>query len=118
MPITHKGKQCKIKLESGTSVVYTLYPISYVSKCLSEALGSTKSTQTIRKWEEAKIIPPCILRVRNVRLYHQEQIDLLCRIAKEENIRQGKSFTESTFRERMWAEMTELNNRLLGRTKA
>lgn len=67
----------------------------YISK-LAEALGRTP--QTVRRWEIAKIIPPTIFKDRfGKRLYSQEQIDVLVRVAEECGIVAGKAFSHTSF---------------------
>ncbi len=53
------------------------YPISYLAKRLS------RTTQTIRKWEKAGVIPIAIFRYGNKRMYHKQQVELICKLAKE-----------------------------------
>lgn len=110
MPILPEGKEYNI---NGNKL--TLYPISVLATKLSEALGDERTTQTIRKWEVQGIIPPAIFRVGQKRLYAQEQIDCICRIAKECNIRQGVSLSLTNFSVRLFQEMKIINRKLLGK---
>lgn len=110
MPILPEGKKYTF---NGKQV--TLYPISVLAKNLSEALGDERTTQTIRKWEVQGIIPPAIFRAGQKRLYTREQIDAICKIAKECNIRQGVSLSLTSFSVRVYAELKEINKKLLGK---
>jgi hypothetical protein len=107
MPLKPEGKIVTVK---GTE--YRMYPISVLSTRLSEALGANRTSQTIRKWESAGVLPPCIFRLGSKRMYHSAQIDLICHIAKEENIRQGLSLSLTNFSSRVFKEMKELNKLL------
>lgn len=110
MPILPTGKEYTI---NGKKL--TLYPISVLAKELSEALGDERTTQTIRKWEVQGIIPPAIFRTGQKRLYAKEQIETICRIAKECNIRQGVSMSLTNFSVRVFEELKEVNKKLLGK---
>jgi DNA-binding transcriptional MerR regulator len=110
MPILPKGKTYNI---NGKDM--TLYPISVLAKSLSEAIGDERTTQTVRKWEVQGIIPPAIFRVGQKRLYAREQIDAICKIAKDCNIRQGVSLTLTNFSVRVYQELKIVNKKLLGK---
>jgi hypothetical protein len=110
MPISMEGKEYNI---NGKTL--TLFPISALAKNLSEALGDERTTQTIRKWEVQGIIPPAIFRVGQKRLYAKEQIDIICKIAKECNIRQGVSLSLTNFSVKVFEEMRIINRKLLGK---
>lgn len=90
-----------------------LYPISYLAKKLSEELGSERTPQTIRKWEKEGIIPPAIFRVGGRRLYHEKQIEVICKCAKEAGIKQGASLALTDFSINVWEEMRKVNKELL-----
>ena len=92
MPLKTSGKEYNIKGKK-----MTLYPISYVAESIEEELGEARTTQTIRKWEMAGIIPPAKFRVGGKRLYHQDQVDVICECAKEVGIRQGVSLAMTDF---------------------
>ena len=83
MPMSPKGKVLNI---NGRDI--TLYPISVLAQRLTKALKDERTTQTLRKWEVKGVIPPAIFRAGQKRLYAKEQIDCICKIAKECNIRQ------------------------------
>jgi len=110
MPISQAG----IK-KSVNGVELTLYPISVLADRLSMTLETSRSTQTIRKWEVAGIIPPAIFRVGNKRLYAMEQIDCICKVAEECNIRQGASIELTQFSIRVFNELRVVNRELLGK---
>lgn len=110
-----EGKQYQVTVK-GEKIIYTLYPISYLCAELTKALKTPRTPTTIRKWERDKIIPSAPFTVRNVRMYHEDYVNTLVRIAKEEKIKQGASFLSSAFRERAWTELTEINRKLRGKT--
>ena len=110
MPVSANGKEYNI---NGKSVM--LYPISVLAKELSEALGDTRTTQTIRKWENNKIIPPALFRVGDKRLYSQEQIDAICRVAKECDIKRGYALVFTNFSTRVWEELRIINRQYKGK---
>lgn len=92
------------KLKNG--VVVTLYSIN----TLAEELGRT--SQTIRKWEVAGILPKAIFKDRNGRrMYSQEQIDTIVRVAEECNIRQGYSVSNTSFPSKVHNALEELNKK-------
>jgi hypothetical protein len=104
MPISREGREYKYRDKK-----LTVYPISVLAEKLSEALGEDRTTQTIRKWEVNKVIPPAIFRVGQKRVYTIEQIEIICKVAKECGIKQGYSLSLTNFSTRVWDEMRELN---------
>lgn len=110
VPLKAEGKEYTIKGKK-----MTLYPISYLAKQLSDELGDERTTQTIRKWERAGVIPPAIFRVGGKRLYHKKQIEIICKCAKDAGIRQGVSLAMTDFSVKVWEQMRELNKKLLGK---
>lgn len=63
---------------------------------LASALG--RSTNAIRKWEIAGVIPdPCFKDSQGRRLYSQEQIDAIVRCAEKAKIKQGLSIANTSF---------------------
>lgn len=63
---------------------------------LAAALGRT--TQTVRKWEVGGILPDsCFRDGMGKRLYSQEQIDAIVKIAEECQIRQGAKLSHTAF---------------------
>ena len=63
---------------------------------LASALG--RSTNAIRKWEIAGVIPdPCFKDELGRRLYSQEQIDAIVKCAEKAKIKQGLSIANTSF---------------------
>lgn len=63
---------------------------------LASALG--RSTNAIRKWEIAGVIPdPCFRDEQGRRLYSQEQIDVIVQCAEKAQIKQGLSIANTSF---------------------
>lgn len=63
---------------------------------LASALG--RSTNAIRKWEIAGVIPdPCFRDEQGRRLYSQEQIDVIVQCAERAQIKQGLSIANTSF---------------------
>lgn len=63
---------------------------------LASALG--RSTNAIRKWEIAGVIPdPCFKDEQGRRLYSQEQIDAIVKCAERAKIKQGLSIANTSF---------------------
>lgn len=110
MPLLTNGKEYVIKGKK-----MTLYPISYLAQQLSSELEDERTTQTIRKWERAGVIPPAIFRVGGKRLYHKKQIQVICKCAKEAEIKQGLSLALTDFSLNVWEQMVEVNKKLLGK---
>ena len=108
MPISKDGKEYKYNGQ-----VLILYPISVLADKLSEAIEDSRSTQTIRKWEINKVIPPAIFRVGQKRLYTMEQINVICKVAKECKIRQGCSLALAKFSTQIWKKMRIVNRKYL-----
>lgn len=108
MPISQTGIK---KTVNGKEL--TLYPISVLADRLSMTLESPRTTQTIRKWELNGVIPPAIFRVGNKRLYTMEQIDCICRVAEECDIRQGASLGLTQFSLKLFEELRKVNREIL-----
>lgn len=106
MPVSAQGKEYNI---NGQHVM--LYPISVLAKELSEALGDVRTTQTIRKWENNKVIPPAIFRVGDKRLYSMEQIQAICKVAKECGIKRGHALALTNFSSLVWEELRVINKK-------
>lgn len=84
----------------------TLYPISR----LAHELGRT--TQTIRKWEIAGILPLPIFKDKNGRrLYSLEQIEVIVDCAIKSNVRQGYSVLNTNFSPRVHDALEKLNQK-------
>lgn len=63
---------------------------------LASALG--RSTNAVRKWEIAGVIPdPCFKDELGRRLYSQEQIDVIVSCAERAKIKQGLSIANTSF---------------------
>lgn len=107
MPLKEAGKVYKI---NGQEIV--LYPIAKLVSELEKA-GYPRDAQTIRKWENSGVTPPALFRIRGKRLYSKEQIEAYCRVSKECNIRQGYSIAMTDFSERIWEELTKINQQYL-----
>lgn len=98
-----KGKKFKIN-----GVYIELFPISE----LANALGRT--TQTVRKWEANGVIPKAIFRDKSKkRLYSREQIELIVKVAEEENIRQGEALERTNFSKRIFAKWKDVTQESL-----
>lgn len=77
---------------------------------LAYQLGRT--TQTIRRWEIAGILPKAIFKdVRGRRLYTREQIDTIVRIAEETKIAQGYPIANTSFSKKVYKALEELNKK-------
>lgn len=70
----------------------------YMIGALASALN--RSVVTIRKWEHRGVLPTAPYRFRNRRLYSKAQIEGVVKIAEEEGIQQGRSFTSTQFTQR------------------
>lgn len=103
MPLKSTGKKYKV---AGQEV--TLFPIGKLVEELKKA-GYTRYAQTIRKWEDSKVTPPALFRIKGKRLYSMAQIQVFVEVAKECDIRQGLSITETDFPERIWEELERVN---------
>lgn len=80
---------------------------------LANALGRT--TNTIRKWEIAGVIPdPCFQDANGRRLYSQEQIDAIVRCAEEAKIKQGLSISNTSFSQWCHKELDALKEKYKG----
>ena len=77
---------------------------------LATALGRT--TNAIRKWEIAGVIPdPCFRDENGSRLYTQEQIDAIVRCAERAKIKQGLSIADTSFSTWVHKELAELREK-------
>lgn len=107
IPLKPEGKVYRVK---GKEVM--MYPIATVAKYLTKALGEPRTTQTIRKWEQKGVIPSAPFRVKDKRLYTMEHIKALCKVAKDENIRQGYSISLTRFSAKLAIEYKAINDRI------
>jgi DNA-binding transcriptional MerR regulator len=109
MPLKIDGKEYDIP---GVGRIM-LYPIGKVSQSLTDA-GFPRDTQTIRKWELAKIIPKAPYRVGDKRLYSQDHIDCIVDIVKECSIRRGLKLESTNFTQRLFEEWANVTKKLKG----
>ena len=80
---------------------------------LASALG--RSTNAIRKWEIAGVIPdPCFQDANGRRLYSQEQIDAIVRCAEKAKIKQGLSIANTSFSQWCHKELDALKEKYKG----
>lgn len=112
MPLKQEGKVVRVQ-----GIDIRLYPVSKLASELSKALGCTRTTQTVRKWEVKGVLPPAMFRIANNRMYSMEQIKLICKIAKEEQIKQGCSESMARFSERASAELRKINKNFMARAR-
>lgn len=83
--------------------------LHYIST-LANALGRT--TQTVRKWEIAGVIPnSCFRDNYNRRLYTMEQIAIIVEIAEECYIKQGESIANTSFSKKVHRALEEHNKK-------
>ena len=75
--------------ETGYST--TLYNINVLANWLG------RTSQTIRKWEIAGVIPKTPFKSDGKRLYSKEQIDILVECAEKANISTGKKMSQTNF---------------------
>jgi hypothetical protein len=81
----------------------TLYNIGY----LAEQVGRT--SQTIRRWEIAGVLPPTPFRQQGKRLYSQEHVDAVVRCAEKYRITLGIQLPKG-FAKSLYKEFQELND--------
>lgn len=80
---------------------------------LASALGRT--TNTVRKWEIAGVIPdPCFQDSYGRRLYSQEQIDVIVKCAERAKIKQGSSIANTSFSHWCHKELGALRDKYKG----
>ena len=83
-----------------------LFPVGV----LATAVGRT--SQAIRKWEVAGIIPPSFFKDKSgKRLYTQEQIDIISGCAERAHISQGKSISRTSFKKWVHEDMEKLRKK-------
>ena len=100
MPVSIKGKIYDIP---GVGEV-RLYPISKLSEAFKEA-GIPRDQQTIRYWISKGILPRSMFQVGTKKphgLYSEHHIKTIVSVAKDCGIKQGTSFRESNFQEKVW----------------
>ena len=82
----------------------TLYNIGVVA----EAIGRT--SQTVRKWEVAGIIPPTPFKQKGKRLYAKEHIDVIVKCAESSHILQGSKLSQTAFSKKLYREFQKVND--------
>lgn len=108
MPIKKDGKEYLVK---GKKIV--LYPISKMSEQLT-LFGFPRTTQTLRKWEVNGTLPPAVFKKKGIRLYTMDQIRIVCKLAKEFNIRQGHFESNDEFSKEVKKQILEWNRKFFG----
>ena len=96
------GKE--IPYTSPSGVETKLYNIGVVA----EAIGRT--SQTIRKWEVAGIIPPTPFKQNGKRLYSKEHIDAIVKCAEKTKIMQGSKLSQTMFSSKLYEEFQRVND--------
>ena len=86
----------------------TLYNINVVAT----ALGRT--SQTIRKWEIAGVIPKTPFKSDSRRLYSKEQIDILVECAEKAHLSTGKKISQTSFTSNVDKKLKELFKKIFG----
>lgn len=102
------------KFISVQGVTLEVFPISVLVDKLNKITNQERTPQTIRKWELKGVIPKCSFRYKSRRYFHMKQIEAICKIAKEEDIRQGRDFADTNFVARVWEELPKLTKSLVG----
>ena len=82
----------------------TLYSIA----TLAEALGRT--SQTVRKWEVAGIIPQTPFRVSGKRMYTEEHIDAIVECAEKAKLSSGNNISNTNFSKNLYKEFERIND--------
>lgn len=106
MPMSMEGKVYDVK-----GMKIRLFPISVLARELTKTLKEERTTQTIRKWEASGILPKHTFANGQKRLYSMEQIKTICKIAKEEKIRQGYAMSLTNFSTRVHEELFKINQK-------
>ena len=96
------GKEIPYTTPTGKQT--TLYNIAV----LAEAVGRT--SQTIRKWEVAGIIPPTPFKQNGRRLYSKEHIDAVVKCAESSHIMQGSLISNTAFSKKLQREFDKIYN--------
>jgi DNA-binding transcriptional MerR regulator len=87
----------------------------YIST-LAYELGRT--TNTVRKWEIAGIIPPTLFKDSSKRrLYSREQIDIIVQCAIDAKIKQGASLNGTSFESKVHKRLAKLNEQYIKELK-
>lgn len=103
-------KRASAKLPNGR--VVELYSIGE----LAFRIGRT--TEVVRKWEIAGVIPPTCFHDRNgCRMYTLEQINLIVDTATECHINRGTQFSKTGFSKKLFAKWKVLMNEYFSEEK-
>lgn len=101
------GRKQVFKLPTGEDI--DLYYIG----TLASALGRT--SDTIRKWEIAGVIPdPFFKDVNGRRLYSKEQIEAIVKCAERAKIKQGASIAKTSFSRWCHRELENIRKKYVG----
>lgn len=109
MPLSIDGKEYNIP-KIGKII---LYPISKLAQALTDA-GFPRGTQTLRKWELAKVIPKAPYNSGNKRLYSIHHINSFVNVVVECNLRQGVTLDIPVFKRKILEEWSKVNKQLIG----
>ena len=93
----------EVSYTTPTGIKTTLYSIS----TLADRLGRT--SQTVRKWEIAGIIPPTPFKINGRRFYSEEHIQVIVDSAEKSKIKLGKPISGTQFSNRCYKEFERLN---------
>lgn len=80
-----------------------LYTIGHLAKTLK------KSVETIRAWERQKIIPRPMYLNKNVRLYHELEVEAMKKVVKK----LGKYAKKEDIQREMWRALKEARKEIL-----
>lgn len=87
----------------------------YTIGVLADAIG--RNSQTLRKWEVAGTIPKTMFKAKGIRLYSQEQIDIVVKHAERYQITQGKSIGNTNFSAYVFRDWGELFKKYSNKTE-
>lgn len=86
----------------------------YNINVLANSLGRT--SQTIRKWEIAGVIPKTPFKLDGKRMYCTEQIKIIVECAEKAQISSGKNMSQTTFTKNVFKKWNELFKEIFGDT--
>ena len=80
---------------------------------LAYALGRT--VPTVRKWEISGALPDSCFKDKSTgrRMYTQEQIDIIVKIAEKTGISQGRAIANTSFSKQCFKELSDIRNRYM-----
>ena len=81
---------------------------------VANAIGRT--SQTVRKWEVAGIIPPSPFKQGNKRLYAQEHVDILVEGVEKYHVCMGQAISPY-FKRFVYKEFQKINDKFFGEVK-